>query len=49
MKRKTTSDLLSMGMALRADRSTMYVRKAPVAEWMAEKPECTCCVLTWDW
>ena len=32
-----------------ADVSTMTVRKAPVAEWMAEKPDCTCSVLTWDW
>ena len=32
-----------------ADAATMTVRKAPVAEWMAEKPDCTCSVLTWDW
>ena len=38
-----------IGNMVYADPSTNYVRKAPVAEWMAEKPGCTCCVLTWDW
>jgi hypothetical protein len=38
-----------IGNMVYADASTMIVRKAPVAEWMAEKPDCTCCILTWDW
>ncbi len=37
------------GNMIYADPSTMIVRKAPVAEWMAEKPDCQCCVLTWEW
>ncbi len=37
------------GNMIYADASTLYVRKAPVAEWMSEKPDCTCCILTWNW
>ena len=38
---------LGDGQMIYADADTMKVCKSSVSDWMKDRPDCTCCILTW--